>query len=604
MEDLLADNTKFKRVDNDPTLTSEDQLIRLLSRLKKENFITEAEYKVAKPSGSRLARLYGLPKLHKENYPLRPVMSAIKTVNYGLGKMLTNRLSHLRQSPYVIKDSFDFITKLKNSKNVNKLMISFDVVSLFTNVPLAFTIDYILDQLYPTCPTNCVQLSKCKQCVECKRRIDFQTLLEIATSKTHFTFNNKIYVQHNGVAMGAPLAPVIADIFMTYLETTLMDELIDLGVCEWYRYVDDTFVFINPDANVNDILSILNGFHPSMKFPYKVEKDDQLEFLEVKVIRIPDKHTFETTIYRKSTFTGVITNWNSYVPIEYKKASITTMIDRALRICSTYQLLSTEFNEIRKIAKLNDYPSSMVDTLIGIKFSKYRNKQETTTTATINFNDNRQIIYVELPYVKTSTLELKKRIQHLTGKLRTDLNIKFFSKPPANTSTYFKLKDPITKHMLSDVVYSIKCKDCGQLYIGKTEHQCIRRLQEHGAPRTTFNIQQQGNHELDDPELRRSARLKNKINTTTTATTTSNNKINLDEEATSSIKKHIIETGHNMDWINFNVVCQESHHYRLLVKESLLIHAYQPELNKTTHSIPLVVFPDGLVTSYLPDPDK
>ena len=94
-------------------------------------------------------------------------------------------------------------------------------------------------------------------------------------------------------------------------------------------------------ANVNDILSILNGFHPSMKFTYKVEKDDQLEFLEVKVIRIPDKHTFETTIYRKPTFTSVITNWNSYVPIEYKKASITTMIDRALRICSTYQLLST-----------------------------------------------------------------------------------------------------------------------------------------------------------------------------------------------------------------------------------------------------------------------
>ncbi|CAF4571731.1 unnamed protein product [Rotaria socialis] len=149
MEELLGDNTKFKLVDNDPTITNEDQLIRLLSRLKKDNFITEAEYKVAKPSGSRLARLYGLPKLHKENCPLRPVMSAIKTVNYGLGKMLTSRLSHLRQSQYVIKDSSDFVTKLTNTKNVDKLMISFDVVSLFTNVPLTFTVDYILDQLYP-----------------------------------------------------------------------------------------------------------------------------------------------------------------------------------------------------------------------------------------------------------------------------------------------------------------------------------------------------------------------------------------------------------------------------------------------------------------------
>ncbi|CAF1610357.1 unnamed protein product, partial [Rotaria magnacalcarata] len=543
MEELLADNTKFKLVDNDPTLTNEDQLIRLLSRLKKENFITEVEYKVAKPSGSRLARLYGLPKLHEENCPLRPVMSAIKTVNYGLGKMLTSRLSHLRQSQYVIKDSSDFVTKLKNTKNVDKLMISFDVVSLFTNVPLTFTIDYILNQLYPVCSTNCLQLSK-------------------TTSKTHFSFNDKIYVQHDGVAMGAPLAPIIADISMAYLETTLMDELISLGVCEWHRYVDDTFVFINPNANVNDILSVLNGFHPSMKFTHKVEKDNELEFLEVKVIRIPERHTFETTIYRKPTFTGLMTNWNSYVPIEYKKSSITSMMDRALRICSTYQLLSTEFNEIRKIAKLNDYPTSMVDTLIGIKFSKYRNKQQQSNEPTTNnSNDNRQIIYVEIPYVEKITSELKKRTQHLVSKLRTDLNIKFFSKPPSNTNTYFQTKDPITKHMLSDVVYSVKCKDCGQLYIGKTERQCIRRLHEHGAPKTTFNIQQHVNHELDDSELRRSARLKNKAittttKTTTTTTTTTTATIDLDQEQTSSIKKHIIETGHNMDWSNFNVVCQ------------------------------------------------
>ncbi|CAF1614136.1 unnamed protein product [Rotaria magnacalcarata] len=154
--------------------------------------------------------------------------------------------------------------------------------------------------------------------------------------------------------------------------------------------------------------------------------------------------------------------------------------------------------------------------------------------------------------------------------------------------------------------YSVKCKDCGQLYIGKTERQCIRRLQEHGAPRTTFNIQQQGNHELDGSELRRSARLKNKTITTTTTTTTATTTtaINLDQEQTSSIKKHIIETAHNMDWRNFNVVCQENHDYRLLVKESLLIQGHQPELNKTTHSIPLIIFSDGLSKTYLPDPTK
>ncbi|CAF5222785.1 unnamed protein product, partial [Rotaria magnacalcarata] len=96
--------------------------------------------------------------------------------------------------------------------------------------------------------------------------------------------------------------------------------------------------------------------------------------------------------------------------------------------------------------------------------------------------------------------------------------------------------------MLSDVVYSVKCKDCGQLYIGKTERQCIRRLQER--------------------ELRRSARLKNKTTTTTTTTATTTTAINLDQAQTSSIEKHIIETGHNMDWRNFNVVCRGNDHYR------------------------------------------
>ncbi|CAF3867582.1 unnamed protein product, partial [Rotaria sp. Silwood1] len=107
---------------------------------------------MAKPIGSRPARLYGLPKLHKpnENYPLRPVMSAIKTVGYGLGKMLKNRLSHLRTSLYVIQDSFDFLNKIKSSKNVDKILVSYDVVSLFTNVPLTYTIDSVLDQMYPT----------------------------------------------------------------------------------------------------------------------------------------------------------------------------------------------------------------------------------------------------------------------------------------------------------------------------------------------------------------------------------------------------------------------------------------------------------------------
>ncbi|CAF2940847.1 unnamed protein product [Rotaria sp. Silwood2] len=119
---------------------------------------------------------------------------------------------------------------------------------------------------------------------------------------------------------------------------------------------------------------------------------------------------------------------------------------------------------------------------------------------------------------------------HLANKLRPDLDIQFYSRPPPPppppaTQTFFQTKDPIMNYMKSDAVYYIKCKNCEHSYIGKTERQCLRRLHEHGAPKTTFQQhQQQDNHVSDDlktnniVELRRSSRIKNKLAATVTAT--------------------------------------------------------------------------------------
>ncbi|CAF5032188.1 unnamed protein product, partial [Rotaria socialis] len=103
---------------------------------------------------------------------------------------------------------------------------------------------------------------------------------------------------------------------------------------EWHRYVDDTFVLVNSITCIDNILSILNNFHPSIKFTYKIE---------------------DATIYRKPTYTGLLTNYHSYVPMQYKNGGIITMVNRALIICSTYTSLAAEFNEIRRIGLLNGY---------------------------------------------------------------------------------------------------------------------------------------------------------------------------------------------------------------------------------------------------------
>ena len=578
-----------------------------------------------------------LPKLHKPNAPLRPVMSAAKTVGYGLGNMLTYRLSGLRHSPHAIKDSFDFVKKIRGSTNTDKMMLSFDVTSLFTNVLLTYTIDYILNEMYPACPKDCSDLPMTKQCTSCKKRKDFGTLLRTSTSETHFTFGNKIYEQKNGAAMGASLAPVMGDIFVTHMETTLMDDLKRIVVCEWHRYVDDTFVLVDPGATVDDILSILNNFHPSIKFTHEHEANDSLPFLDVRVTRYPDRRTFETTIYRKPTFTGLMINSDSFVPLQYKNAGINSMVRRALSICSSYTSLTAEFDEVRRIGQANGYPLSFIDVHIGIGLSRHLGKNDPKQEEVVLGCPKKQM-YVEIPYTGQTTLTMKKQFSHLSGKLRPDLDVRFFTKPPASVQTFFRNKDPVVKHMQSNIVYSVKCSDCDHSYIGKTDRQAIRRMREHGAPKDAFDEPKSSDDDDDVPVnmpaqvpvdkprytsnviTRAQALVLSKIaaattsNATDTLTTTTTKPTataiapqNSNDKKvpiiTSSLAQHEKDTDHHINWADFQVVWGDNHPYRLLIKESLLIQAYKPELNRTTHSVPLLIYSAGLPRDLLPDPN-
>ena len=100
--------------------------------------------------------------------------------------------------------------------------------SLFTNVPLDFTIDLILNKVY----REKVIKTKLKES-------QLRELLVLCTKNMHFSFDNSIYRQVDGVAMGSPLGPVLANIFMAHLENNLVPSLSNV-MSLWYRYVDDT----------------------------------------------------------------------------------------------------------------------------------------------------------------------------------------------------------------------------------------------------------------------------------------------------------------------------------------------------------------------------
>ena len=107
-------------------------------------------------------------------------------------------------------------------------LISFDVTSLFTNVPLDYTINIILKRIYD------------QRELETKiSRKEMKDLLLLCTKNVHFFYDNKLYSQKDGVAMRSPLGPVIAGIFTVDLERNVIPKL-SIHMTTWKRYVDDT----------------------------------------------------------------------------------------------------------------------------------------------------------------------------------------------------------------------------------------------------------------------------------------------------------------------------------------------------------------------------
>ena len=97
-----------------------------------------------RPTGSRLAHLYGLPKTHKERLAMRPILSATQTYNYALAKWLDTKLKPLSLNRYTVTDVFEFTNEIHNLEIANgDILVSYDVSSLFTNVPLDETIEIL-----------------------------------------------------------------------------------------------------------------------------------------------------------------------------------------------------------------------------------------------------------------------------------------------------------------------------------------------------------------------------------------------------------------------------------------------------------------------------
>ena len=224
----------------------------------------------------------------------------MNTPTYLLAKYFNPIFSPLTTKEFTVKNSFDFAEEVINY-DYEIYMASLCVESLFTNIPLEETIK------------NCVNDLFCNNFYSGKlSRKDLYDILKLATTESSFIFDNKHYNQIDGVAMGSPLDPTLANAFLSHYEKIWLKECSSQFKPVVYRhYVDDIFVPLKSKEYLKHFVNYINPKDKNINFTFGTEDSNNFSFLIVKTTH--KKKLFVTSILCKATFSGVFTNNDSFI---------------------------------------------------------------------------------------------------------------------------------------------------------------------------------------------------------------------------------------------------------------------------------------------------
>ena len=191
---------------------------------------------------------------------------------------------------------------------------------MFTNIPLIEVIEVCLKELYhPDLRHPEMPEFICKE------------ILHMAVLNAEFSFNNEMYKQLDGVAIGLPLGPILANIFVSYLEYKFF--LRSKAPLVYHRYVDDTYVMFESKIESVSFLECLNSFHKNLKFIKKEELNNLLSFLDFCIQRTVGGELL-TKIYRKLNSDALYVPWTSFGKTKQELEVLTGMVKRFTRLCS------------------------------------------------------------------------------------------------------------------------------------------------------------------------------------------------------------------------------------------------------------------------------
>jgi hypothetical protein len=548
--DMLSDERTYEKLNKDPTAVYKRKLVSILSQLKQEKKITESQYTQLYPTSEKIPVLYCTPKIHKQDNPLRPIVDYTGSIGYKTSRALADLLQPLvGKTKHHVNNSKDFSEEVATVLiEDGDIFISHDVVSLFTNVPIDKALDVIKERLL-----NDRSL---------KDRSNLQAgdiikLLEFILTTTYFKFRGNIYQQKFGAAMGSPVSPIVANLFMEFLEqSAIASAPVECAPKLWKRYVDDILEIVKA-GKASELTDHLNttDVTGNIKFTCEEEEDGKIPFLDTLIVK-KDDGSVKLLVYRKKTHTDQYLNFTSHHPLHQKLGVIRTLLYRKDTIVTEEADKLNEEIHIINALKNCGYPDWSVKSV-----------KEKMTSSEIKRKDKNKTGekskgLVVIPYVKglSEAIDRVFRKHGVTTAMKPHCTLRQLLVHP---------KDKTEKNKISECVYSVPCKTCDKVYIGETGRSVGVRLEEH----------KKDCNSIAGKRYTRANRLTSAI-----------------EQHKSAITDHLAQENHVIDWEGTKIIDREGHRTTRQVKEAIWIRRSKNTMNRDEGAYNLSHVYDSLVT--------
>jgi hypothetical protein len=411
----LNDPVTYERLSDDPSKDIAEKSNELLSQLKCTACVDNHTYNWAHldTDSIKCHTFYHLPKVHKrrDNPPGRPIVSGIGGPTEKLSKLVDYWLQPVvHQLPSFVKDTTHFLRMVEewNEKHgplpQDTLIVTIDVVGLYTNIPH--------EEVGPSIEAA---LGKYSTPMAIPPLHLLVTIIDHVLQNNVFKFDEVIYKQKFGTAMGTPMAPTIANIFMAWVEDRIQTRCPWTIASDcWKRFIDDiVMLWFHGEEQLKLFLEWINTLHPTIKFTANYGTTN-IPYLDISLSI--DNNRLTTDLHVKDTDANMCLPFHSCHPRHCTRSIPYSQCLRIRRICSSDHTFRQRAKELKEKLLKRGYPDKLLDQAIQKVTAIPR--QETLQYKDKQHTDRVPVVITHNPANPPLSLWLKANMQTLHCSVR------------------------------------------------------------------------------------------------------------------------------------------------------------------------------------------